>query len=103
MVDINREFKTLFFNWQNNNGWFTIKVRKVRKIRKVMHRMKSIDNNRFAISVKVGPKGQITIPVEARKMFDIKEGDSLIVLGDKTRGIALVKADQIYDILDGVK
>lgn len=58
--------------------------------------MKKTDENRFIVSVKVGPKGQITIPVEARKMFDIKVGDTLMVVGDKERGIALVKADAFY-------
>ncbi|MBO4534617.1 MAG: AbrB/MazE/SpoVT family DNA-binding domain-containing protein, partial [Clostridia bacterium] len=43
--------------------------------------MKKVDQDRFIISVKVGPKGQITIPAEARKMFDISVGDTLMVLG----------------------
>ena len=64
--------------------------------------MKKIDKDRFIISVKVGPKGQITIPAEARKMFDIKEGDTLMVMGDRERGIALVKADHIYGIMEGI-
>ena len=33
--------------------------------------------DRFIVSVKVGPKGQITLPKEAREMFDIKVGDLL--------------------------
>ena len=48
------------------------------------------------VTVKVGPKGQITIPAEARKMFSIKEGDTLVVLGDQKRGIAIMKADFFY-------
>ncbi len=63
--------------------------------------MKNIEKDRFIISVRVGPKGQITIPVEAREMFDIKTGDTLMVIGDKERGIALVKADSIYSIFNG--
>ena len=59
------------------------------------------NDERFIVSVKVGPKGQITIPVEARKMFDIKEGDTLMVMGDKERGIALLKADLFYSIMEG--
>ena len=58
-------------------------------------------NERFLASVKVGPKGQITIPKEARDMFDIKEGDTLMVMGDKQRGIALLKADLFYDLMEG--
>ncbi len=63
--------------------------------------MKQNSDNRFIVSVKVGPKGQITIPKEAREMFDIKEGDTLMVLGDNTRGgIALMKADSFYKIME---
>lgn len=47
---------------------------------------------------KVGEKGQIVIPKEARDMFDIKPGDSIIVLCDKSQGIALLKADVIEDL-----
>ena len=64
--------------------------------------MKKIQEDKFIVSVKVGPKGQITVPVEARKMFDIKEGDTLMVMGDAARGIALMKADEFYKLMGGV-
>ena len=64
--------------------------------------MKEKKENRFIVSVKVGPKGQITIPAEARKMFDIKEGDTLMVMGDIERGIALLKDDLFYQLMGGV-
>ncbi len=51
---------------------------------------------------KVGEKGQIVIPKEIRNMFDIKPGDSVIVLSDKEKGIAIVKADFIEDLTDKV-
>ncbi len=35
-----------------------------------------------AWSVTVGTKGQIVIPKEARDLFDIHPGDSLLVLAD---------------------
>ena len=62
--------------------------------------MKKVDKERFIVSVKVGPKGQITMPAEARKMFDIKEGDTLMVMGDKKRGIAIAKADAFYTLME---
>ena len=62
--------------------------------------MDNANNDRFIVSVKVGPKGQITIPKEAREMFDIKEGETLMVLGDKQRGIAILKADAFYNIAE---
>lgn len=63
--------------------------------------MNRVNNERFIVSVKVGPKGQITIPKEARAMFNIKEGDTLMVMGDKDRGLALLKADMFYDLMGG--
>ena len=44
-------------------------------------------------AVTLGARGQIVIPKAAREMFDLKEGDRLIVLGDEGEGIALVKAE----------
>ncbi len=64
--------------------------------------MKEINEDRFIVSVKVGPKGQITIPAAARKMFDINEGDTLMVMGDKEKGIALIKDDVFYQLMGGM-
>ena len=64
--------------------------------------MKKSDGDKFIVSVKVGPKGQITIPVEARRMFDISEGDTLMVLGDKAKGLAIVKDDVFYQLMGGI-
>ena len=49
--------------------------------------------------VKVGDKGQIVIPAKARKVFDIKPGDSLIVLGDEEQGIAIIKEKALMKML----
>ena len=64
--------------------------------------MKEQYDDRFIVSVKVGPKGQITIPVQAREMFNIKEGDTIMVMGDKTKGLALLKDDVFYQMMDGI-
>lgn len=50
---------------------------------------------------KVGEKGQIVIPVEARRVYGISAGDSLIMLGDK-KGMALVKAEVFTSLCDEV-
>ena len=44
---------------------------------------------RFAWSVTVGTKGQIVLPKEARELFDIQPGDTLMLLADTKRGIAI--------------
>lgn len=58
--------------------------------------------NKYIGICKVGEKGQIVIPKEARDMFSIKPGDSIIVLCDLKKGIALVKSDVIEDLSDKV-
>lgn len=59
-------------------------------------------NGKYIFGIcKVGEKGQIVIPAEARKIFDIKAGDSVIVMGDaKKGGIAIVKTDVITEQLE---
>ena len=79
--------------------WGSSRIRKVRKVRRRKD-MTVTEDNRFIVSVRVGPKGQITIPVQGRKMFDIKEGDTLMVMGDKKRGLALLKTDLFYEIME---
>lgn len=58
--------------------------------------MGSPKGNHIFGTVKVGAKGQIVIPNKARKIFDIKPGDTLLVLGDEERGIGIVKCDELY-------
>ncbi len=50
--------------------------------------------------VKVGEKGQIVIPAQARKVFGICPGDNLFVLGDDSQGLALVKESDFLSLLD---
>ena len=61
-----------------------------------------MEKEKFVGISKVGEKGQIVIPAEVRKMFNIKSGDSIIVLCDKERGIALLKADVIEDLTEKI-
>ena len=44
---------------------------------------------KYAWTATVGEKGQIVIPKQAREIFGIKPGDTLILLGDVQRGIAI--------------
>jgi hypothetical protein len=44
---------------------------------------------KYAWTATVGEKGQIVIPKQAREIFDIKPGDTILLLGDEKRGIAI--------------
>lgn len=48
---------------------------------------------KYLSTVKVGEKGQIVIPKPARDMFSIKPGDTVLLLADEDRGIAIVSND----------
>jgi AbrB family looped-hinge helix DNA binding protein len=53
--------------------------------------------------VQVGDKGQIVIPSRARKIFDIKAGDKLIVLGDENQGLALLQEKNFMELVHQLK
>ena len=56
--------------------------------------------NKYVGVAKVGEKGQIVIPKEARDMFQIKPGDSVVILCDKKKGMAILKTDAIEISMD---
>ena len=53
--------------------------------------------------VTVGDKGQIVIPAKARKLFDISSGDKLVVLGDESQGMALMKAKDFLNLANIIR
>ena len=57
---------------------------------------------RFAGTVRVGEKGQIVIPKGARDLLDIQPGDTLLVLADKKRGIAVTKDDVLLQQFEAI-
>ena len=52
--------------------------------------------------VKLGPKGQIVIPKEVRDIFGIGPGDSLMILAEKKRGIALQRPSLLSKVAEAV-
>jgi len=59
------------------------------------------EGKKFYSSVTVSERGQIAIPAEARKDFDIKTGDKLLVIADLKKGIVLTKADVVLGMIEG--
>jgi AbrB family looped-hinge helix DNA binding protein len=79
-------------------------------LRKEIYYMKNIDKekrendkqDKYMGSVKVGAKGQIVIPKEAREMFNIESGDTLVLLADVEKGIAIQRLDYFDKIADEI-
>ena len=46
-------------------------------------------------TARVGEKGQIVIPKEARLLFHVEPGDTLLILGDEDTGIIVTKPEVI--------
>ena len=50
--------------------------------------------------VTVGDKGQIVIPAKARKLFNISAGDQLVILGDESQGLAIMRSEEFLALAD---
>ncbi|CAH8720617.1 AbrB/MazE/SpoVT family DNA-binding domain-containing protein [Paenibacillus thiaminolyticus] len=57
---------------------------------------------KHAWTAKVGEKGQIVIPKEARDIFGIEPGDTLLLLGDEEQGIAIMKGDMFTELANKI-
>ena len=55
---------------------------------------------KYAWTATVGEKGQIVIPKQAREIFGIKPGDTLLLLGDEQRGIAILPKGAFADLFE---
>lgn len=62
----------------------------------------TIPKGKYAWTATVGEKGQIVIPKQARNIFSIKPGDTLLLLGDDNRGIAIPKQGAFSGIFNEV-
>ena len=63
-----------------------------------MHALKG----KYAWSVTIGAKGQLVIPKEARDVFGILPGDTLLLLGDKDRGLAIPPKPAIHTAFEHI-
>ena len=53
-------------------------------------------------TAKVGDRGQIVIPKEARELFGIKPGDTLLILGDEEMGLIVSRPEVLNDLADKI-
>ena len=57
---------------------------------------------KYAATVRVGEKGQIVIPKGARDLLGIQPGDTMLVLADEKRGIAVTKDDVLLQQFEAI-
>lgn len=57
---------------------------------------------KYAWTATVGEKGQIVIPKQARELFDIHPGDTLIILGDKHLGLAIPPKSELERLSNSI-
>ncbi len=61
--------------------------------------MSHFPEGKYAWTVKIGEKGQLVIPKEAREVFDLQPGDTILLLGDIERGIAIPPKKLMLDTM----
>ncbi len=61
------------------------------------------DNKLHAWTARVGSKGQIVIPKQAREIFSIEPGDNIIILGDERRGLVIMNGESATKILMSIE
>ncbi len=53
-------------------------------------------------TAKVGDRGQIVIPKEARELFGIKPGDTLLIFGEENKGLIVSRPELLKDLADQI-
>ena len=61
-----------------------------------------MSKNRIFGTAKVGDRGQIVIPQEARRYFGIAPGDTLLILGNDSSGLVIAKPEILNDLADEI-
>ena len=53
-------------------------------------------------TAKVGDRGQIVFPKEARELFHIRPGDTLLILGEENKGLIVSRPELLRDLADQI-
>lgn len=53
-------------------------------------------------TAKVGDRGQIVIPKEARELFHIRPGDTLLIMGEESKGLIVSRPELLADLADQI-
>lgn len=66
------------------------------------HILGKINARKVFGTAKVGDRGQIVIPKEARELFNIQPGDTLLILGEENKGLIVSRPELLRDIADQI-
>ena len=66
------------------------------------HILGKSNSKRVFGTAKVGDRGQIVIPKEARELFNIRPGDTLLILGEEDKGLIVSRPELLRDLADQV-
>ena len=66
------------------------------------HVLGKLNSRRVFGTAKVGDRGQIVIPKEARELFQIKPGDTLLILGEENKGLIVSRPELLRDLADQI-
>lgn len=66
------------------------------------HVLGKANSRRVFGTAKVGDRGQIVIPKEARELFRIKPGDTLLILGEENKGLIVSRPELLSDLADQI-
>lgn len=66
------------------------------------HVLGKSNSKRVFGTAKVGDRGQIVIPKEARELFNIRSGDTLLILGEENKGLIVSRPELLRDLADQV-
>lgn len=66
------------------------------------HILGKVNGRRVFGTAKVGDRGQIVIPKEARELFDIRPGDTLLILGEENKGLIVSRPEVLRDLADQI-
>ncbi len=66
------------------------------------HILGKANSKRVFGTAKVGERGQIVIPKEARELFNIRPGDTLLILGEENKGLIVSRPELLRDLADEI-
>ncbi|MBR4017741.1 MAG: AbrB/MazE/SpoVT family DNA-binding domain-containing protein [Oscillospiraceae bacterium] len=66
------------------------------------HILGKSNSRRVFGTAKVGDRGQIVIPKEARELFQIQPGDTLLIMGEEDKGLIISRPELLRDLADEI-